>query len=233
MTAGRRATTAPACCRLTPWQGEGRGEVILDPFCGSGTILTEAALMGYKNLIGSDISDKALQATKTNIAWLQSNFQLSTFNFQLFHSDATQISKQIAPNSIDAIITEPYLGPQRGRIEINKIKLELEKLYSESLREFSKILKPSGRIVMIWPVFQMSSGAISFPSFPRRRESRNSFSENTLHPNLDGFKIINPIPANLRKNIWLKLTERNTIIYGREGQKIWREIVVLKKQIKK
>ena len=196
----------------SPCQGEGRGEVILDPFCGSGTILTEAALLGFKNIIGADISDKALKATKTNMAWIQANFQLSTFNFQLFHSDATQISKCLPSNSVDAVITEPYLGPQRGLHDINKIIKELEKLYSESLREFFKILKLTGRIVMIWPVFQ------------------GKYQSNFINPKLNDFTIINSIPASLQKNIFLKLTGRGTIIYGREGQKVWREIVILEKQ---
>lgn len=110
----------------------------LDPFCGSGTILTEAMLMGFKNIIGSDISGKALRDTKDNIAWIQSKFQISNFNFQLFNSGAARISEHTAPNSIDAIITEPYLGPQRGQFEISKTAKNLEQLYSESLAEFKK-----------------------------------------------------------------------------------------------
>mgnify|MGYP001587760288 CR=1 FL=1 len=187
--------------------------ILLDPFCGSGTVLTEATLMGYKNLIGSDISDKALKATKTNIDWVQSNFQFLTFPaLKLFNFNATQISKHIAPHSIDTIITEPYLGPQQGLFAVNKIIKELENLYTNSLKEFYKILKPSGRIVMIWPVFQGKRQ----PDF--------------INPNITGYKLINPIPENLRKNIFLKLTARHTIVYGREGQRIWREIVILEKQ---
>lgn len=86
---------------------------------------------------------------------------------------------------------------------------------------------------MIWPVFRRS---LSLRGTPHLRGteaiSRMSTLVNTLNPNLNGFTIINPIPANLRKNIWLNLTDRGTIIYGREGQKIWREIVILEKQIK-
>ena len=37
---------------------------LLDPLRGSGTILTEAAVMGYQNLYGSDISRKAITDTK-------------------------------------------------------------------------------------------------------------------------------------------------------------------------
>jgi hypothetical protein len=64
---------------------------------------------------------------------------------------------------------------------------------------------------MVWPVFQVTSSPIF------------------LNPDLTGFKIINPIPENLKTNIFIKLTARNTMVYGREQQKIWREIVVLEK----
>jgi tRNA G10 N-methylase Trm11 len=185
---------------------------ILDPFCGSGTIITEAMLMGYKNIIGADISEKAISDTKENVEWTKKNFQFSIFNFQLLNTNATQLSKHLAPNSVNAIITEPYLGPQRGFFDINKTVKELEQLYSRSLSEFKKILKPGGKIVMVWP------------SFYNKR--RNIF----LNPDLTGYKIINPIPENLQTNIFVKLTNRNTIIYGRELQKVWREIVVLEKQ---
>jgi tRNA G10 N-methylase Trm11 len=206
---------------------------ILDPFCGSGTIITEAALMGYKNLVGSDISDRALRDTKTNIAWIQSNFKLETLNFKLFHADATEISKQLQSSSVDAIITEPYLGPQRSGFDIEKITKELEQLYSKSLTEFNKILKPFGRIVMIWPVFQNVIARERGDAFSPGLDPGNLTNmgmAGSLNPDLSGFKIINPIPANLQKNIFLKLTGRKTMVYGREEQKVWREIVILEKQ---
>jgi tRNA G10 N-methylase Trm11 len=192
--------------------GGAGGEVILDPFCGSGTIITEAMLMGYKNLIGFDISPKAIEDTKKNIEWTKNKFNIqhSTFNIQI--KDATTLSNNLKQNSIDAIITEPFLGPQRGKKNIGEIITELEKLYSDSLKEFKKILKPKGRIVMIWPVFHISQ------------------STHSIQPNINGFKIINPIPENLRQSKKIILTERNTIIYGREQQKVWREIVILERQ---
>ncbi|KKS34803.1 MAG: putative DNA methylase [Parcubacteria group bacterium GW2011_GWC2_42_12] len=180
--------------------GATKASVILDPFCGSGTIITEALLMGYGHIIGADISTKAISDTKTNIAWIEQNFKSRPVNLKLLNSDATQISKHLAPNSVDAIITEPYLGPQRGLFNLEKIIRELERLYSKSLVEFKKILKPNGKIIMIWP-----------------------------SPDLAGLKIINPIPKNLQTNIFIKLTSRQTIIYGREQQKVWREIMVLEK----
>ncbi len=192
---------------------------ILDPFCGSGTILTEAMLMGYTNLIGSDISTKAIEDTKNNIKWIKQNFQFSIFppkadqpladNFQLFNTSVEKLINFIKPQSVDAIITEPYLGPQRGKINFGQTINQLNDLYSQSLKIFKQILKPTGRIVMVWPVFNFGNQLIN------------------LTPALSGFKIINPLPDYLVKNAVIKLTKRNTIIYGRPGQKVWREIVVL------
>jgi tRNA G10 N-methylase Trm11 len=191
-----------------------RGTVILDPFCGSGTILTEAMLMGYQNLIGSDISEKAIIDTKKNIDWVQKKFlklpaAQQTPNIQLYNISSTKLSSKIKPNTIDAIITEPYLGPQRGKVDFQKTIHELENLYSEALKEFYKVLKPVGRVIMIWPVI---------------------YNKYFLNPKLNGFKVISAIPQELKNNPQIKLTNRNSIIYGREGQKVWREIVVLTKQ---
>ncbi|OGF25798.1 hypothetical protein A2303_07440 [Candidatus Falkowbacteria bacterium RIFOXYB2_FULL_47_14] len=183
--------------------------VILDPFCGSGTILTEAALLGYKNLIGADISDKAVEDTKKNMDWIKDRFQITDYDLRISNTDAIELSRNVKSRSVDAIITEPYLGPQRGPVDIETTKKELTELYSKALSEFKKILALNGRIVMIWPVFHAA---------------RNS---QFITPDMKGFKIFNPIPKLLRANAAVELTARDTIIYGRPGQKVWREVVIL------
>jgi tRNA G10 N-methylase Trm11 len=185
---------------------------ILDPFCGSGTILMETALMGIKNVIGSDLSAKAIADTRANFKWLENDYKLPITNYKLFEISATEISKKITANSVDAIVTEPYLGPQRGNPDPVKTKIELEKLYSSALNEFKKVLKPDGRVVMIFPV--------------RTEGPRPDF--HFINPNLDGWQVINPLPENLQQI--LNTTRRGTIVYGRPGQKVRREIIVLKKK---
>jgi tRNA G10 N-methylase Trm11 len=193
--------------------------VILDPFCGSGTILTEAMLMGYKNLIGADISEKAAEDTKKNIAWIKEKLRVSSVECRVTSADAAHLSQNVRPQSVDAIITEPYLGPQRGGFDAGRTVAELEKLYADALQEFKKILKPGGRVVMIWPVFM-------------NHEARNTKHETgemiAVNQDLHGFKIVNPVPEKLAADPAIKLTDRKTIIYGRPGQRVWREIVVMK-----
>lgn len=184
--------------------------VLLDPFCGSGTVLTEAMLMGNKKVIGCDISQDAISSTEKNISWIRNNFNLDKIDYKLFNKSATELSKILEHKSIDAVVTEPFLGPQRGHINVNDVARNLEELYSKTLSELFKILKASGTIVMIWPVL-CHGGNFRF-----------------LNPKIDSFKIVDPVAETLRGNKIIKKTQRNTIIYGREGQKVWREIVVLK-----
>lgn len=183
--------------------------IILDPFCGSGTILTEALLMGYKKVIGSDISKTAIDDSKQNIKWLIDNFNLKDSHYQLFKKSVLDLSKFIKKDLVDLIVTEPYLGPQRGFFQPALAVKELNDLYSRSLIEFESVLKKDGRVVMVWPVF---------------------FNKHFLNPTLSNFKIINPLSVDLRIDKNLKLTERGTIVYGRPGQKVFREIIVLERK---
>lgn len=187
-----------------------KSPTVMDPFCGSGTILMEADMMGVEKIIGSDISAKALADTKINLEWLKKNGQVYKGNWQLIESSALEISKKVAPASVDAIVTEPYLGPQRGNHDLNQIGVELENLYSEALAEFKKILKPDGRVVIVFPAF----------AFGRRPDLR------FISPDLNGWQIVETLPETLKNS--LRTTARGTLIYGRPEQKVWREIVVLK-----
>ena len=43
---------------------------LLDPFCGGGTVLMEASLLGFRHLIGSDIDSKQMEGSRQNLDWL-------------------------------------------------------------------------------------------------------------------------------------------------------------------
>jgi len=184
-------------------------EVIVDPFCGSGTILSEAMLAGYKNLFGSDLSPKAIDDTYKNTSWLRELYGLKDIKLKILVKNVTNLSKFIKANFVAAIITEPFLGPQRGMINFKVVISNLENLYSEALAQFKIVLKPGGRVVMIWPMF---------------------YGQKPITPNYAGFKMINMLPVDLRESEFIKKHNRETIIYGRPGQKVYREIVVLEKE---
>ncbi len=129
---------------------------LLDPFCGSGTILTEAMSLGFKNIVGSDLSEKAIEDTKKNTEWIKSEKAMHATP-KLFVCDATNLQTHVQPNSIDAIATEPYMGkPLRGTEDkgtLQKQADELRALYLSAFKTFQKILRPGAPIVFIIPRF--------------------------------------------------------------------------------
>ena len=64
---------------------------------------------------------------------------------------------------------------------------------------------------MLWPQYRLKDRSLN------------------LNPKIKGFKIINPLPSVFYSSSGIQISKRNTIIYGRPGQKVWREIVILER----
>jgi len=183
-------------------------DVLLDPFCGSGTILQEALLLGIKKVIGSDISLKAVQDTRNNLEWLTKNYQLPTTSYQLITSDIKDLPSKFK-EQVAVIVTEPFLGPPlKGNESLEKIKTvskELSELYLKSFRVFSQILKKNGRVVIVFPIFRKVNQEISLPIVSKIEQM--------------GFQV----QKNLLSNA------RGGLVYSRPDQKVLREIFRFKK----
>jgi len=139
--------------------GVKKDETLLDPFCGSGTVISEALLLGYKNIFGSDLSEKAIADAKINIEWLKSkNPNNKNENIDLQILDVKNLTQKHKPNSVDAIITEPFLGkPLKGNeseIELKNQSQELTQLYLTAFKQFYEITKTGGKIVCVIPRFR-------------------------------------------------------------------------------
>ena len=78
---------------------------LLDPFCGTGVILQEAALASFR-VYGTDLEPRMIDFTKVNLAWLQKTHHLN-FDPELQTADATT---HVWTVPIDVVATETYLG---------------------------------------------------------------------------------------------------------------------------
>lgn len=78
---------------------------ILDPFCGTGVVLQEAALLGF-DVYGTDLADKMVDYSTENLAWLTRTHRLST-DVQIRQGDAMTTTWQ---PPINAVVAESYLG---------------------------------------------------------------------------------------------------------------------------
>ena len=110
-------------------------DVFLDAMCGAGTILLERALTDrYDYLIGGDISTDALDATVVN-------FGRKHQPRQFFHWDACSLPLQ--SNTVDKIVCNFPFGETIGN------RSELTHLYRRCLKEYARVLKPRGRMVLL------------------------------------------------------------------------------------
>lgn len=79
--------------------------IILDPFCGTGVILQEAALMGY-DVYGTDLSEKMIDYSQRNLQWLQEKYNIHS-KITIMAGDAMTT---IWDKPIGAVVCESYLG---------------------------------------------------------------------------------------------------------------------------
>lgn len=110
-------------------------DTVLDPMCGSGTILIESSIFEPKMLIGGDIDPDALEATKANV-----NSYDTSLDIQLKLWDSTSLP--LPDRSVNKIICNLPFGKQ---IEIE----DLDKFYQQVLQEFIRILSTNGKIVIL------------------------------------------------------------------------------------
>ncbi|KAA0206201.1 methyltransferase domain-containing protein [Candidatus Uhrbacteria bacterium] len=140
---------------------------ILDPFCGGGTVLMEAALMfPDATLVGSDIDAKQIAGTKRNLEWLAEQDMLPRSRVEetkLIVSPAQELASHLR-EPFDAIVTEGYLGePLRGNEPkgfLLKNKEAVERVWEESLPVLSRLMKPGARLVCVWPEYRSAHGNV-------------------------------------------------------------------------
>ncbi len=159
---------------------------LLDPFCGLGTILQEALVLGY-DVCGVDISASKLERCNTNLNWLRSNSRISPKQRQVvIHGDASKLRKDNLPK-IDGVATEPILLPifannpsgQEGSAAIGKTS----RIYRETFKSLHSLLDVGTRVAFVAPAIVDAAG----------REHRIHFDQIV---NSSDYRLFKPESAN-------------------------------------
>ena len=203
---------------------------VLDPFCGTGVVLQEALLMGYR-AYGTDISERMVEYTKRNLDWLAGD-ENSHFEgvrslarrgvapaargdgpagraprnglFRLSVGDATSYHWE---QPIDAVACEGYLGKPFSRIPSEIALKEQKQECGAIVRGFLKNL--AGQIESGTPV------VIAVPAWLRPDGS------------YERIEIIDEI-EDMGYNVNNKT--REGLLYHREAQVVARDILILRKK---
>jgi tRNA (guanine10-N2)-dimethyltransferase len=106
------------------------GELLFDPFCGTGGILLEAREIGTQ-ILGSDFDPVMIAGCRQNLP-----------GSDAMVADATAVP--IRDHTLDAVVTDlPYGQSVRIRAE------SMDRLYAGSLAEIRRILRPGRRAVVV------------------------------------------------------------------------------------
>ncbi|MDX2776196.1 methyltransferase domain-containing protein [Streptomyces caniscabiei] len=190
-------------------QEEGRSDDshqyrVLDPFCGTGVVLQEAALMGCR-VYGTDLSDKMIDYSRGNLDWL-ATIQHRPIDYTLHQGDATTTTWQ---PPIDAVVCESYLGqpfsapPSPSKLE--QVRGNCNHIISEFLQNIAR---------------QITSGTPLCIAVPAWRDAHGSFHH---------LPLIRQLEALGYSRIQLRNVKDEELLYYREDQVVARELLVLVK----
>ncbi len=112
------------------------GERLLDPFCGTGAIVTEAALAGAE-AIGSDVSERMVEGARANMSSIGVEGRLHV-------CDIGMIDTMV--KHVDGVATDPPYG--RSSSTNGE---PVEALIRRAFKSISKVLDSGSRLVMVMP----------------------------------------------------------------------------------
>jgi tRNA (guanine10-N2)-dimethyltransferase len=130
-----------------------KASTVLDPFCGTGVILQEAALMGL-SVAGSDIEPELIQMSQRNLDWLTDTYKRN-FTYDLEVGDARTHQWQF---DFDCAVTEGYLGPALTKApsddELVKLIQDASSLTLDFLGNLRQQIAPGVNICMTLPAWK-------------------------------------------------------------------------------
>lgn len=194
---------APSSGDLSGKDTTSRPLCILDPFCGTGTVLQEALIRGF-TVCGSDLNPKMVNYTITNLDWLQkSNLSTGTI-LTIREADATNYTWPESAR-IDAVVCETYLGQPFSAppspAKLKEVVGNCNHIISSFLKNIHPQLRPGTPLCIAVPAWLDIGG--HFTHLPLIRElERLGYAKSTSTP----------------------------LLYHRPEQVVAREILILKRK---
>lgn len=177
--------------------------VVLDPFCGTGVVLQEAALLGF-NVYGTDLAEKMVDYSTQNMQWLADKNDIG--NVTVEHGDAIEHHWKLP---LDAIVAETYLGQPfsapPATDKLDKVKRIVDHITSSFLENLASQTQSGTPLCLAVPAWRDARGNFTFLNTVKKLE--------TL-----GYE-------------WQTLENVNVkdLIYYREDQVVARQLLLLKR----
>lgn len=136
-----------------------KGQTVLDPFCGSGTILAEAFIRSMRCL-GLDNKTNRVRDARKNLGWLVGSTKGKGYDIRV--GDARELPRLLRSSKVDAVVTEPLLLPTIEARPKTSTAADLidqvGEVYGDALASMANVLQPGGKIVIVVPVIKTMDG---------------------------------------------------------------------------
>lgn len=177
---------------------------VLDPFCGTGVLLQEAALLGF-DVYGTDLSEKMVRYSTENLDWLAHQYSL-TSKIAIDHGDAMEYHWQ---QPIDAVATETYLGQPFSAppspTKLTEVRGNCNHIISAFLKNIAS---------------QLASGTTLCVAVPAWRDAKGTITH---------LPLVNAVEKLGFAPVTLTHVTQQQLIYYRESQVVARELLLLTK----
>lgn len=178
---------------------------ILDPFCGTGVLLQEAALMGHP-VYGTDLAEKMIRYSRDNLNWLQDTYH-TPIDWYLHEGDAMTTQWQPPINAVasEAYLGQPFSAPP-SPAKLTEVRGNCNYIIGNFLTNLSKQLKPGTPVVLAVPAWRSKEG--TFTHLPLTTKVQDfGFERMALHT-----------------------VEADRLLYSRPDQVVGRELLLLIKK---
>lgn len=188
-----------------------KGGIVLDPFCGTGVILQEAALMGF-DVYGSDLEQKMIDYTEANLQWLLTvtphlaSQSADKRHYQLEQGDAMVHTWHPTPTfvSAESYLGQPFSAPP-SPAKLQEVKNNCNHIIGSFLKNIAGQLISGTPLVLAVPAWRGADGSVTHLPLTR-------------HLNEYGFT-----PYQFSH------VSPDDLLYYRENQVVARELLVLVK----
>jgi tRNA (guanine10-N2)-dimethyltransferase len=127
--------------------------VVLDPFCGTGVVLQEALLMGYK-AYGTDLEPRMIEYSEENLKWLRLNIG----PWKLAEGDATNFQwEQFDTVACETYLGRPFSGPPRPET-LREVMQDVDTIHRKFLKNLASQTRPGFRACLAVPAWRTKSG---------------------------------------------------------------------------
>jgi len=179
------------------------GGRVLDPFCGTGVVLQEAALLGYPTY-GTDLSEKMIDYSRANLEWLREKAP-NIPDFSVALGDAMDYTWE---QPIGSVVCETYLGQPFSAppspAKLKEVVRLCNHISSKFLENLHQQLSPGTRLCVALPAWRSTSG--DFTHLPLIRSVESLGYQHDKHQHA-----------------------KSNLLYYREDQVVAREIIVLER----